>query len=92
MHATEIGFAFDLVRALVYIITVPLLLMVSFGPAITKGIQKIQDQSSGMARPVKSSHAGDNFWIRKSVGKSKVLASSSAMDLKKITTSNVEPA
>lgn len=48
MKTSDIGFAFDLVCALAYIITVPLLLMFIFGPAITKGIQKMQDQRYGM--------------------------------------------
>jgi len=48
MKTSDIGFAFDLVCALAYIITVPLLLMFIFSPAITKGIQKMQDQRYGM--------------------------------------------
>ncbi len=48
MKTTDIGFAFDLVCAFAFIVTIPLLLMFVFGPAITKGIQKIQDQRNGM--------------------------------------------
>jgi uncharacterized paraquat-inducible protein A len=48
MKTSDLGFAFDLVCALAYIITVPLLLMFIFGPAITKGIQKMQDQRYGI--------------------------------------------
>ena len=61
MNTSDIGFAFDLVCALAYIITVPLLLMFIFGPAITKGIQKMQDQRNGMTSSGKSSLDGNNF-------------------------------
>jgi hypothetical protein len=47
MKTTDIGFTFDLICALIYIITVPLLLLIIFGPAITNGIQKMQDQRDG---------------------------------------------
>jgi hypothetical protein len=50
MKTTDLGFAFDLICALVFIVTVPLLLMVIFGPAITKGIQQIQDERNGKTK------------------------------------------
>jgi len=58
MKISDIGFAFDLVCALAFIIGVPFLLMFFFGPAITKGIQKIQDQRDG----VNSSKKPTNRW------------------------------
>jgi hypothetical protein len=58
MNTSDIGFAFVLVCALAYIIGVPLLLMFIFGPAITKGIQKMQDQRGG----VNSSMKPPNRW------------------------------
>jgi hypothetical protein len=50
MKTTDIGFAFDLVCALVYIISIPMLLLFIFGPAISKGIQQMQDQRDGIQK------------------------------------------
>lgn len=44
MNTTTAGFAIDLVIALIFLITAPLVLMALFGPLITKGIQKMQDE------------------------------------------------
>jgi uncharacterized paraquat-inducible protein A len=58
MNTSDIGFVFDLICALAFIIGVPLLLILAFGPAITKGIQRMQDQRSG----VNSSMKPPNRW------------------------------
>jgi hypothetical protein len=47
MNNPNISFAFDMACALVYLITAPLVLLVLFGPAIAKGIQKMQDERFG---------------------------------------------
>jgi hypothetical protein len=71
MKTSDIGFAFDLVCALAYIITVPLLLMFIFGPAITKGIQKMQDQRIGMTSSKKKPPRWQQFLKQKSYRKNK---------------------
>ena len=51
MKVSDLGFAFDLACALIYIVAVPLLLVFLFGPAIAKGIQKMQAQRNGKISP-----------------------------------------
>ena len=65
MGTSDIGFAFDLVCALAYIIAVPLLLMFIFSPAITKGIQKMQDQRYGMPSSSKKPNRWQQFLKQK---------------------------
>jgi hypothetical protein len=61
LKTSDIGFLFDLVLALAFIIGVPLLLMLIFGPAITKGIQKIQDQQNGVNSSLKPPNRWQQF-------------------------------
>jgi len=65
MKTSDVGFAFDLVCALAYIITVPLLLMFIFGPAITKGIQRMQDQRNGIINSRKKPNRWQQFLNQK---------------------------
>lgn len=44
MNHSNLSFAFDLACALVYLIAAPLILLILFGPAIAKGIQKMQNE------------------------------------------------
>jgi hypothetical protein len=71
MDIIDFGFAFDLVCALVFIIAVPLLLIFIFGPSITKGIQKIQDQRDGMTSSRKKPPRWLQFLNLKFRGKNK---------------------
>jgi uncharacterized paraquat-inducible protein A len=73
MKTTNIGFTFDLICALIYIITVPSLLLIIFGPAITKGIQQIQDQRDGNVKPKNKSNRWRSFFNRLPGKKNKCL-------------------
>ena len=61
---TNIGFIFDLACALVYLIAVPLLLLIIFGPLMVRSLQKIQSQQKNQYRSTKPPGKLIQFFIK----------------------------